>query len=134
MLLVLRVTVRPLTLKFASAAVCKWLVKPTSATALPLPSSLPRVNDWVAPVSPVSTTLKPLPVLISCAVTPKSAPLMALTMPAGVAVVTAIGSWLTPPSVRFRVKALPPLRGVLRSAKLPLAVRWAWAVCKTSMP
>ena len=64
---------------------------------------------------------------------------MALTMPAGVGLVTLMAPLLTPPTVRFRLKAVPvvagltTLSGVARSAKLLLAVRWAKAVCKTSM-
>ena len=55
--LLLRETAKPLTLKLALVAVCRGVANWTPGTAVPLPSSLVRLNAWLAPVSPVTTTL-----------------------------------------------------------------------------
>jgi hypothetical protein len=57
---------------------------------------------------------------------------MALTIPAGVAVVTEIGV-VVPPLLKESVKALPLFKVVLREGKLVLAVLCASAVCRTLM-
>ena len=88
----------------------------------------------LVPVAPLTTMVKGLvasPVLSNWAVTPKLAPLIALTTPAGVAVVTLMVCVAPFPIFRLKSKGVPPLITVLLAAKAPLGLRCAVAIWVT---